>query len=544
MGDNPKFIFELKTILNRHYFFYGLIAAFAIYLLYYNIGQTPFWDDEAMVSWFGRIFSDQQRFIGYDGYNGFMYRNGALFNYKNPPLDILYSAFIQKLFGSGELMERSMFALFSVGSLALFFLIIEKTNENDFWKKIAFIFFALNINFLLFGNECRYYPFSYFFAILLYFLLLSLELKASKNQIFIQITIALTLLLFYLAHYTQALVWLLLTLHFVFSKFEKAHWLEFRVLFSAILFIVILCIWHGISINILQRADLDNLDNFFLKYAKLAYWYIADLHRFCILSLLGLLPFFFYKFRNQFFRTKKNKFLIQQILLFSIAIILTSPQDTSRSSMFDVRYVQSSLFLFAILNASILDTLLQIKWLKKWQIISLVIVLTTSNLLYYIPLESPIQWTTIGLIYEKNTNYRTPFTEVREYLDTISDTKIKTIASIPEFNNTLLLSYFSQRFKISNSIISNVNVSDSIIRHYNLENSYVSNIPDLVILYGRNEKAEKIYNISLKNYSKIDTIRTFANGGMDFSRPEVAWHSFQSNRSYNINKEAIYILRK
>lgn len=335
-----------------------------------------------MVSWFGSIYANSKSFIGYDGYNGFMYRNGSLFHYKNPPLDIVFSAFIQQYIGNGETIERGMFAVFSVLSIFIYILIMKRIQANSLWKKTAFILFVLNINFLLFGNESRYYSLTYFFGLAIFYLLHLLTTEISFKQHIIQISIAILLLLFYFTHYVQALIWLMIIIQYIIIRFKRNEIIQLKVLFIGLILTLAISIYHGYQMDILNRADLENQDTFYVKYTKLVYWYIGDVHRFCIFSLAAFIPFFIKKFRQNFYQNSNNVLLIYQILLFSILMIVLSPQDTSRSSMYDMRYLQSGLFLFAMLYASIFDTFIEIKWLKKRSLYLVCFLLLSSNILY------------------------------------------------------------------------------------------------------------------------------------------------------------------
>jgi hypothetical protein len=534
------------SVLKKESIFYLLVSAFSIFLFTFNLGQTPFWDDEAMVSWYANSLLRLGEVTSFDGFNAFLYRNGSIIEYRNPPLDIYLAAFFQKYIGTSEKILRLCFASFSFVSLYIFYKIISETIKIELWKKWSFLFFALGVNFILYSRNCRYYSLAICFGLIYYYLHLIYVKNKSKNQLWISAFIPLTFIILFFIHYTQAVAWFVFCgLVFLFSKNIKSIFTLNKSLIFGYLIALIPCIVYAISHQIWVRNDNANTDFILFKYLKLLAWYINDQNRYQLVPIWMLAFLIIAHFVKKInFYTPDFRSFLNQYLLFGALSILFSPQDTSHSNSFDIRYTLMGIFLAPIITSYFFVFIYERLNRLKPLIYVFIFIWLNSSLFFYIPESTPFRWTLSEHIYSKSTDYSTPLKELVSYFK-LNKLKGESLTCLPDYYNTVMMNYFSPQFRLSNVIDSNLNISDSIIQKHRLSQAYKSNTPDIVIVFGDRPEELKTHNINLRKYNIEHQILINAQFS-DYSRPEMPWHEFSTLRvdSTSIEKLVIYRLKQ
>jgi hypothetical protein len=516
------------------------------FLLTINLSQIPFWDDEAMVSWFARNANGQFILKSFDGNNPFFYRNGTLFNYINPPLDIFYLSWIQKYIGDTIWIQRFSFVFLGFVSCFLFLMYLHNTLKDKNWRLLSFIAYSLNINFILYSRNCRYYALVYFFgSLLLYLSSLQIYKKNAIKSLVISILFSLGFVGLYLSHYLQAIIWIFIIFYILIQQGRIKNFTN-KYFVSSFTLSLLLCIMYSLYFHIFNRNDLINSDNLFLKNLKLTVWLINDFNRYMIFPIwffLILILSLFIKRLKTILLSDNIKLFLKSFLVFVLLSILLSPQDTSNSGSFDMRYLQVGLPLFAIITGYYLHLIFyKIKNLLLF--VCFLIIFFGTSFFFYIPYSTPLRGTLLGFIHEKfSSEYETPLSCLKKYLDKNLRKKTK-ITCIPDYNNTFLMYYYPSQSIITSVIDSNKYINDSLIKKMNLSHTYKGNQPEIVILFGdKNRKTgEEMNKIDFGNYSIIDSINIKATD-LEYSRPEMAWHLFQKPKLNQENRESIYILK-
>ena len=109
--------------------FYPIIAFLFIlfaFLLFKNLGQYPFWDDEANTAIFSRNLLQTGQLTAFDGRNLAAYSNGIelnshLNNVVIPPLQYYITACSFKLFGKATFLPAFLLQLWGFFVLSSFF---------------------------------------------------------------------------------------------------------------------------------------------------------------------------------------------------------------------------------------------------------------------------------------------------------------------------------------------------------------------------------------------------------------------------------------
>ncbi|MFH1874320.1 MAG: glycosyltransferase family 39 protein [Pseudomonadota bacterium] len=138
-------------------------------LLFANLGDLPFWCDEAMTANVARNISQSIVPRGWDGVNIFVPREVVDNNFLVTLLPWLqdYLVFISfKLFGESNFTARLPFALFGLLSIPLLYKFAKWFVGKDV-ANLATIIFIFSVTFLVYSRNCRYYSLTLFFGLLL-----------------------------------------------------------------------------------------------------------------------------------------------------------------------------------------------------------------------------------------------------------------------------------------------------------------------------------------------------------------------------------------
>lgn len=524
---------------------------FSVNTAIYKLGDTPMWDDEAMVSWMSENLSINNNYKAFDGTNAFLYRNGSLIDsnlmYKNLPLDIYYLSIFKKIQKLNDYTERLPFVLAGILGLLCSFFSIRIIVKNKIWLLFSFGLLSTSIQFLLSNRNCRYYSLEFLLGNLLF--LSSYYSIFSKNK-FLKISYSILYIitgyLMFIGHFSQCISWIIFILsYFYFTKLidfknYKKHYLYFfsnLILFILQLrFILIEKPW--------TRTDLINSDSLIVKYLKLSSWLINDLNRINVIPFIAIIGiiyiYFFYKNTSENFKV----ILKSSLIFFGVSIIM-SPQATSQSVCFDIRYIYIGFIPLYIIMGYMFKIVFEKKQFYSFICILVFVIFQSTNLFSYFPDGNPPRTLLYGFYDGLNNNYTTSFKEVKSYLEAQKLTNKFSISCFPKYYNTCIMKYFRNKAIITHELDSNsILFKNGIVKKYNLEHSLWNyENPDFVVVFGNNTELASQSGINLNEYKEIDTLKVFGNS-FDISRPELYWHSFYPRTIFSLNQDAVYIYRK
>ncbi len=531
----------------------GILIIIHIFLAFFKLGHTPMWDDEASVVWFAKNYNKYDKVVGYDGTNLFSYRNGSLINneleYNNPPLDIIYTSYVIKYFGDDDVTVRASYVILGIIALFIYLLCLKLITKGDTkWFTYTAIILILSISYIMAERNARYYSLNFLFGALSLFATLKITTATSRLKevlwLFAQVIF---IYILFISHYLDGICWWamcgFILLLYGKLKFSFKHSLNYvTIILYSILLVVIYS--YIMDHRVFNRPDLVNSDSTFQKYFKLTGWFFNDLNRANIVPLWSVLFLIFLFFRRKKILSPDFKKMAYATILFLSLIYMLNPQNTSQSSCYEIRYLYI-IFPILYLYAGYLLKLVHEK-VKHGKYIApfLLIIFVNTTLLSYIPVSTPPRTTLINFMIEKVQPYPTAYSETIAYINKNFDTR-KKILTVPDFHNTVLLRYFSEKIEITNTLDSNTtHLSRSVIDSLGMNCLYIGKCkPDYVFLFGgRNDLSlYPIYDKYFTEYKYTDTIPVYAEW-FDISRPEFFWHSFGPEKNIDLSYQALYIL--
>ncbi len=521
----------------------GVLLAGA--LAFYGISNHLFWDDEANTAIFARNLLAHGELTAWDGTNLIAYRNGLeldenLVNNYIPPLQYYVTAVSFYLFGETTFAARLPFALFGIGTVALLFGIGRRFGLGPKVAVVACFVLGLNVQYLLYIRNCRYYSIGVFFTVaLVYFFLYSTD---RKNRPWIaHLGIALCVWgLFFTSYFNAASAVLFLPLFFLFKDFrQKPHLVRLgnAAMTAAIMGSYALVVRNPFGSQLARREHEAGFSEHFFGIFS---YYLRDIGLFEFFPILLVpvlaLPWFVKKLRPEVQVAKRALFLL---LFFVISISVTAaftpqPYFASRSLFSDtdvvfadMRYVVSLIPIGAIVAA----TALFILWrFAKPLAVIVAGVLIFSNTLYLGFLNigdktlkpRGLTCTLCDYVYENTYPVETGEEKIVAFL--------KTKPEVVTVNVKPLYMSYSPMFYEKDRIYTR-----QICPSFKVHPDKKEFLPSYVYKYA-NRNAPDLLLRSYRNKEPLETLRAYrgqyrAIAEMDFvfmntSRPELRWHGF------------------
>lgn len=136
-------------------------VALTLGLSLWNLGYYPLWGDEADTVIFARGVWETGDTSAFYGDNLYAYRNGTLLehlkNRATPPASYYFVAPLWGAFGNNRLMLRLPFVLCNVGVVLVVAWWLMKAGVRRWTIAWVLLALALNVSFLLYGRQCRYF---------------------------------------------------------------------------------------------------------------------------------------------------------------------------------------------------------------------------------------------------------------------------------------------------------------------------------------------------------------------------------------------------
>ena len=508
------------------------------------------WDDEASVVWFAENYNKYGEILGYDGINLFSYRNGQLINdqlvYNNPPLDIYYTSYVIRFFGSDDFTVRLSFALLGFIALGLFvgcFRMI--AGKNTGWFLYGSAFLLLSTNYLLIEGNSRYYSLTFLFGSLSLLATLQLvkgELSSTGFKIIWLIIQLISIYFMFLSHYLAAVCWWVMCFFILLQnktiRINSKHgftWIAALLNIACLFFVGKYFLQH----KVLSRPDMINEDSMGIKYLKLFGWLFNDLNRVSIIPfIMTAVIVFLFLFKRKIL-TSEFKKLMAFSLVFLFLSALLNPQPTSKSICFDIRYIYPAFPLLYLIAGYLFSLIHQHFRNGKYISFILAVIYINSTLLSFMPNNTPVRWLLPNFVKERIFPFPTAYTASLDYIKSHFKER-KKILTIPGYHNTVFLRYYSDKIEITNTLDINTPLSKKVVDSLGMNCLFMKQCkPDFVFLFGKDAEYE-LSPYKAADYRYVDTIPVFASG-TDITRPELFWHSFGPVKNIDLSKDALYI---
>ncbi len=516
----------------------------------YHLSHTTMWDDEASVVWFAKNYNKYGKILGYDGDNIFSYRNGQLINdqliYNNPPLDIYFTSVVIENIGDSDFIVRLSFAIVGFLALMLFIYCFKLLTEGDkVWFNFSAALLILSVNYLLIEANARYYSLNFLFAALSLVATLKIGRQYEHKFIhrvgwlFLQLG---SIYLLFMSHYLAAVCWwpvmfLLMLMHGQVDYRLRDRFTRSVVAANLVLLMVIAD--YIIVNNVMNRPDLSSTDSRMVRYHKLVVWLLFDLHRINVVPL-AVFPVFLFLF--VFLWKRLSAAFLRVVvctLAFLLLILFLTPQSTTSSVNFEVRYLYIIIPMLYMVIAYPFKVVYEHSVAGKVVSVALALIFINSNLLVIYPLRTKPKWLLPAFVMERMKPYPTAYSEALKYIRTNFKER-KKILTLPEFHNTVFLRYVPEKIEITNTLWPDSPLSRRVVDSLGMQCLYVGRCkPDYVFQFGTTDTLTA-YPFLPADFRQIDTIEVFSLG-LDISRPELFWHSFGPKPVTDINKEALYI---
>ncbi|GAA4452263.1 hypothetical protein GCM10023092_10960 [Rurimicrobium arvi] len=507
------------------------------------------WDDEASVVWFAKNYNREGKIVAYDRQNIFSYRNGQLIDnqlgYNNPPVDIYYAAAVIRKFGDSDRVLRIAFTLPGILALLMYLGCLRKlTDEDNTWFAYTATLLTLSVNYLLIEQNVRYYSLNFLFAALSLLATLNVIGNTTKrSRIFWLLLQVAALYLLFLSHSLAAVCWWAMCLWLMYRgkvlRFSFRHRLSVTIAAAnALLFVA--DAYFFISQNSLNRPDLNNRDNWIVKYRKLAEWLFVDLNALNVLPLIAaLILLLIFLFRRKTL-SPAMKTLLEAETIFLLLILILNPQPTSASAHFDVRYLYIILPLLYAWTAYLLTVLHRINAWGKVAAITATGIFVCSTLFSCIPSPDGPRLLLPSYIEERSKPFPTAYSALIQYIHQHFDGR-KKILTLPGYHNTVLLRYVPELIELTNTLDSATTpLSHRTVDSLNMHCLYIGACkPDYVFQFGSTETLAD-YPFKVTDFRFSDTLWIYA-AEVDITRPELFWHSFGPRALSDSSRQALYI---
>ncbi len=142
--------------------FFILILLAATFLLFFNLNNRPFWQDEAETACLARNVLHYGLPRAFDGVNLVSQEGGREFDADylwrwSPWLQIYLTAAAFKIWGASTFAGRFPFAVFGLIVVGLTYFLVRRRFGDLWWARLAAALLAFSVPFLLFSRQCRYY---------------------------------------------------------------------------------------------------------------------------------------------------------------------------------------------------------------------------------------------------------------------------------------------------------------------------------------------------------------------------------------------------
>jgi 4-amino-4-deoxy-L-arabinose transferase-like glycosyltransferase len=352
-------------------------------LLFSNLDENVFWDDEAHTAIYAKNILKAGYPTAWDGRNLAAYRSGLhlnsnFVNTKETWLQhyLVASSFL--IFGTTTFAARLPFVLFGLLCLALLPLLAKHLLDSYRLGLLASLLLALNPSFLLFSRNCRYYSVCMLLTLLAIVAYKRLDAARIKSSLFLSVILA---LLFFTHTLTFLAVFVGLSFMLLVEQ-DRRHWRGFFISgflasFPCALWVVYAKTWKVSLYEIVRYAYpgfslgkiiQEPLHDSILDRVNLLAMTLRNINSLDFFPAIFLLPLFYWVLRSRKYQNDppdpvdrlSNAYGLPllQLLMFVVAYTaicaFTSPQLMGRSLAVETRYLAPLLPIFSLISAFVI----------------------------------------------------------------------------------------------------------------------------------------------------------------------------------------------
>jgi len=509
-----------------------------IYLIFLNVNQVSFWNDEAWVVWNAKNYNQFNSFVEYDGANLLLLETKDISKFKynftilHPKIDIYITSLVLKYVSiEDELKIRYLFAFLS-GLCLIFYVLLIKSIFND---PVEIIFsygaFSLSTIYILISQNVRYYIILMFLGVL--FLYLSKKyLDATKHKLLLLFLIFLCQILLLFTHYSSGISFnIAVVFYFLFNARKKGIDKDTFKYFAVFVLSLSVFVFYYYSQKIyLLQTMFNNSDSLIVKVVKQFVWSLYDFNRSCLFPFVFILLTIYFLHKKRF--DIRIKSIIYSLCLFLTINFIISPQSTNLSKSLDIRYFYNTHIFFSLIIGSVLALIYRgsYRFSKPIAILALIIHLNFS--LFNFDSDKNFIYPTLSnyVVQKFDHNYTTPNSILQTYISEKIN-KPFSFSCYPQFNSFVLINSFYNRAYLSHSV-------DSIPRKFLTQSTkkYLYNFtPDFVFVYGKEIHTFRKNDTLYQKYRQVGQVDVYSDY-MDYSRPELYWHKFETQRCRNTDE--------
>lgn len=527
----------------------------AAYLAMRNLGDAYFWDDEAQTALIGRNYLQQGEYTGWDGRNLYTYRNGILlkpdlsFGYVPSRLQFAVVAASFKVFGPSTWAGRFPFVLAGLAALALLWRVLQREfPEAPVLRLYAFSLVALSVVFLLNIRQCRYYAASFLFALATYWA----HRRAMDKDRWVDhlAGVAFAVLLFY-SNYLLGFAFLAAV---AVRGTRRAHWDEMRRSWRKLAVCVGLLGIATVPYAVMHRiwrvpVPLPH-EPWYERRPLLVWWNLRELSGTNMLPWMLVVALVFFLWRSD--RRRDPARTAVDWLLIAVAnavvIALFSPQPTTGTSIADVRYLTLSLPFAAGALAFALAELH-----RKSAVLALGVfaVSVATNVFTLAPGQASARSLLPAYMAEVHQHTQTPDEVVSRYL-IANARKDDLVFATPDHFTYPLQFYAGHKVRFCCALTPDAPIDWSRVDAVRTPARWERDFPEWIVGFGASpmlgaaiahfsRAVEGTGGRTTRRYSLQAVLEVFA---METQRPELPWHSFGTVRTFDRDRQAVYVFRR
>lgn len=515
----------------------ALVLLAASILLFSRLGHYALWDDEAGTALDAKgilLTGDTSALV--DDHNIVAVRGGTeLIHLRHryvPPLQSYLAAPFLAVFGTeSAFVARLPFTLSALGCVLFILWWMRRSSASLLMFALMGFGLVLNVSFLLYGRQCRYYAPATLFSIIIIYC----HLRRGGSYKILALETAASVLLFalnYLEYF--ALAACLIADWFIFLRRENPiHWRRSAWLIVPQI-VAVLCIgsiWNPFATHASQGIDPD----WWHDKLTLLYWNIRDMDRaeFCILPLMAVA--FFFCVAREASPLMKRGLLAMVIYIFSITA--TSPQPVHGASVADIRYLAPLIPLCLALASG---TILLLARGRTWLAVTFGLLAFGTNLFN----GGPLLWcgfrsTIACYVGELAHPPGDPFTTAAKWID--QNVRADESIVVTPDNITYPLMFHQPKAIYAWQLAGN----NHDPQFAGLPDIHFARrvSPDYIIAFGPVSEQVRQAIASWKNvhYEQAALLDCF---WKEQFRPELFNHSFKAVTDYDKKNEAIYVFKR
>ena len=520
----------------RRYLLWGALLVIAAGgLIFARLGHYPLWVDEADTALYARGIALTGDTSAVQGHNLFAVREGtSLVNLKGryqPPAPFYLLALFQSADETGSLVPRLPFAVCGLLCVVLIAVWLATARAGGLAWALASIGLLMNVSFLLYCRQCRYYS----LATLLSIGAAYAYVNWRGRRVYLAAFAALSILLLLTHYLAYAGLYAAIGVDYLLfhRKARRLSWGEVLAVLASqlVVGIVVVSIWNPIDKGVTPPFPGRSL---LADKLTLVWWHLRDMNACEFLPGMALVaaPLVWWFWRNPWLLRAWVA-----ILVYTLATVALSPQPVAITTFADVRYLSALIPLCIFLTLAVLMELTRAQWSFA---LPLALVVCGTNVLNE-PIE-PAKWRSTALDWwrELAAGRETGMNRAVDYVHS----KVAPRASVwvvPDYLTYPLM------YHAPEPVYAWQLRPPPADQFKNLPRVHFQGgaPPDYMLAFGPSRRqVERVQGEYRKLGIEYGTAEVINEYWDDRTRPELFWRSFAPVTGFNKQSEAIYFYRR